>query len=126
MEGSTVCRFHGGGVPIVRAAAKKRLLALVPDALEALHEAIDQADWAQVVRAALGILDRAGLGPHQTIGIEAEGESLKKLTDDELKARAMQVVAVLEQRKLRPTAQTNDEGTSETPAPPPPPPDVVH
>jgi hypothetical protein len=116
LEGSVVCRLHGGGVPVAKAAARKRLLALVPDALEALQEAIDKADWSQVVRASLGILDRAGLGPHQTIAVEAEGESLKKLTDDELKARALQVLAVIEARKARALTpvMNDDEGTSET------------
>lgn len=105
---------------MVRAQARKRLLALVPDALEALQEAMDKADWSQVVRASLGILDRAGLGPHQTIAIEAEGKSLKKLTDEELRARALQVVAVLEQRKAGLTPTNDDEGTSETESSTPP------
>lgn len=112
MEGSTVCRLHGGGVPMARAAAKKRLLALVPDAIEALQEAMDRADWPQVVRAAFGILDRAGMGPHQTVSIETEPESLKKLTDEELKLRTLQVLAILEQRKT--AAANDDEGTSKT------------
>jgi hypothetical protein len=122
MDGSSVCRFHGGGVPMARAAAKKRLLALVPDAIEALQEALDRADWSHVVRASLGILDRAGLGPHQTIGIEAEGDSLRKLTDAELKARTLQVLAVLEQRKTAAAdaaTMNDDEGTSETKSAPP-------
>lgn len=115
VEGSSVCRLHGGASPLARAAAKKMLLALVPDAIEVLKEALDGDVRIDVVqlRAALAVLDRAGFGPRQTISIDAEPEALKKLTDEELKARAQQVMNWIAERQKQ--ATTNDEGTSATP-----------
>lgn len=124
MDGSTVCMKHGGGVPVARAAAKKRLLAMVPAAMDAIAQAIEKADWPQVVRAAFGILDRAGMGPQSTVTVETDAtpEALAKLSDDELTARTLQALAVLEQRKQI-TKTTTNEGTSdETPDPS----DIVH
>ncbi len=90
---------HGGKAPQNIKAAKKRLLELADPALSALDDIVNvgrkQSDdpSSVVVRAALGILDRTGLGPKQTIDIldgeetiplEALSPKLRKALEKEL------------------------------------------
>lgn len=61
--GGTVCTSHGGAAPQVREAARKRILAFAPVALQVLQDIATDPDAAEAsrVRAAIDLLDRAGL-----------------------------------------------------------------
>jgi len=81
IPGGTVCTFHGGGAPQVRAASARRVLeALVGPALIQLRDILEDTDTPAHVRLAAirDILDRTGFKPVMqmevlTIGaIEAE------------------------------------------------------
>lgn len=61
IRGATVCRAHGGGAPQVKASAEERLRALGGPALDALERALKAKDATKATRAALGLLDRAGI-----------------------------------------------------------------
>lgn len=71
--GSNVCVIHGGGSPQAKRSARQRLNDLLDPALDALQtvlkDGIDKGDTPSVIRAALGILDRCGFNPSQTIEI---------------------------------------------------------
>ena len=71
--GGTVCRVHGGATPVVKKAAKERLLALLDPALAALHKILTDpnADDSVKVRAAIATLDRTGHGPGQTVTLQS-------------------------------------------------------
>lgn len=71
IPGGTVCAMHGGKAPQVQEKAKERLLAAADPAARRLIGLMRQKDNEQVaLRAAMDILDRAGL---QAIAkIEAE------------------------------------------------------
>ena len=58
-----MCRYHGGGAPQVRAAARDRLRAMAHDAIDALARALEHDDMRSAVRAAQLVLDRAGVEP---------------------------------------------------------------
>jgi hypothetical protein len=72
IKGSTVCHKHGASTPQVKRKAKEVLLELREPALAALAKVLrdPKADDSTKVRAALGILDRTGLGP----GMKVEAE----------------------------------------------------
>lgn len=70
--GGTVCYIHGGAAPQTKAAALRRILALVDPALEALSEALDDPSAAIRVSAAKDLLDRAGLKPALVIAGDLE------------------------------------------------------
>ena len=61
--GANVCYFHGGASPQVKSVTDK-LFGLAADrALEVLVDEMDQAESSRDrIRAALGVLDRAGFG----------------------------------------------------------------
>jgi hypothetical protein len=102
MVGATVCRWHGGHTPLVQVNAKKRLMAYVEPALLVLAEAMEKADWPVAVRAALGLLDRAGLGPQSTLNVVDESRpDLEIMTEDALEKRAQTVLAMMKERKAR-------------------------
>ena len=61
IKGGTVCPWHGGGSPNVKARANLRLLQLVDPALSRLATIINDGDDDVAVRAANSILDRAGI-----------------------------------------------------------------
>lgn len=78
MKGGTKCVLHGGGSPLARQAAERRLLYGVSLALDRLIETLSEHDHEGpcpacgcspvardpvVLRAALGVLDRSGFGP---------------------------------------------------------------
>ncbi len=60
IAGATVCWVHGGAAPQVRAAAHRRLLALVDPALEILGASLASKSESTRMQAARDILDRAG------------------------------------------------------------------
>lgn len=92
IPGGTVCRFHGGSAPQVREAARRRLLALVPGALATLEDMLTADSEAVRVRAAIDLLDRAGLKPATELAVsqqEAPNASLDAAILDALRARGL-------------------------------------
>lgn len=69
--GSMVCVMHGARAPQVKQKARERLEALVDPAIKTLHlilkKGLDEGNAQSAVRAALGILDRCGFHPTQSI-----------------------------------------------------------
>ena len=78
MKGGKRCALHGGGSPLARQAAERRLLYGVSLALDRLIDAVSEHEHdgpcklcgcsplardPVVIRAALGVLDRSGFGP---------------------------------------------------------------
>jgi len=62
--GGTVCKAHGGGAPQVIRAARLRLAELVEPAIATLAREMRDADESRDrIRAAVAVLDRAGLRP---------------------------------------------------------------
>jgi hypothetical protein len=79
--GATVCYYHGGAAPQVKAKAQERLRALQHPAIDALARALEQrTDLAAALRAALAVLDRTGLGPRNTIDV-IEGGLMQRLAE---------------------------------------------
>ena len=62
-------------------------------ALQTLQDAMRLADWPTAVKAALGILDRAGLGPKAILEIDDFRRDLSVLSRDQLAERADQLAA---------------------------------
>ena len=82
MKGGAKCALHGGGSPLARQAAERRLLYGVSLALDRLIDAVSEHEHESpcelcgcsplardpvVIRAALGVLDRSGYGPNLTL-----------------------------------------------------------
>ena len=111
--GVTVCISHGGSIPAVKAAAQRRMIALIDPAMDTLYLALYECEeWSQKVRAALGILDRAGMGVGSTLTIDTEKSDLSQLSLAELQARARQVAerfAEDEDVKPEPEPDASDE-----------------
>lgn len=79
IPGTTVCHWHGGNAPATRDAARRRLAALVPDALTGLEgmaglRTLDEMAKKEEVRlrALMDILDRAGLKPTDKVQVTEE------------------------------------------------------
>lgn len=118
IAGGSVCKFHGGSLPSVAAAAKLRLLAMSDPALDLLLDAMDVQPKCEVcgrtddksiaVRAAIAVLDRSGLGPHAHIHTTPDADPSTSytawLTEDEL----MQVAEIIQrgQDRMKAAAQT--------------------
>ena len=58
--GATVCRMHGGSAPQVKAKAAERLRLLVPNAVDALEQIVNDSEHPQRLAAAREILERDG------------------------------------------------------------------
>ena len=58
--GATVCRMHGGSAPQVKAKAAERLRLLVPNAVDALEQIVNDPEHPQRLAAAREILERDG------------------------------------------------------------------
>ncbi len=59
IPGGTVCRFHGGNAPQVRAKAEERLASLLHPAVIRLGELVEQTEFPSVAIAAVkDVLDR--------------------------------------------------------------------
>lgn len=59
IAGATVCRMHGGSAPQVKAAAKERLMALQPLAIQTLNTLLQRDEFPTVqLGAARDVLDR--------------------------------------------------------------------
>jgi len=90
--GGTVCVSHGGSIPAVKAAAQRKMVALIDPALAVLYRAMVECDeWPSKIRAALGILDRAGMGPGSTLTLDSDKSDLSQLSMSELRDRAKAV-----------------------------------
>jgi len=89
ITGGTVCVSHGGSIPAVKAAAQRKMIALLDPALAVLYRSLYECEeWPSRIRAALGILDRAGLGPGSTLTLDTDTSDLSDLSMTELRARA--------------------------------------
>lgn len=100
LQGAEVCIVHGGRATSVQKAAKTRLLATVGYAIDTLERAMECADWPTAVRAALGILDRAGFGPMTKVTVDGVTTTeFKELTNNELQERASMVLRRIQDRK---------------------------
>lgn len=111
IPGGTVCISHGGSIPAVKAAAQRRMIALIDPAMDTLYRALYECEeWSQKVRAALGILDRAGMGPGSTLTVDTEKSDLSQLSLAELQARARQVAErFAEDEDVKPEPDQADE-----------------
>ena len=89
IPGGSVCVQHGGSIPAVKAAAQRKMIALIDPALAVLYRALEECDeWPSKIRAALGILDRAGMGVASPLTIDTDKSDLSELSVAELQARA--------------------------------------
>jgi len=92
IKGGTVCVAHGGSIPAVKAAAQRRMIQLIDPALAVLYRAMTECEeWPSRIRAALGVLDRAGMGPGSTLTLDSDKSDLSHLSVSELQARAKAV-----------------------------------
>ena len=90
--GGSVCVSHGGSIPAVKAAAQRKMGALIDPALAVLYRGMVECDeWPSRIRAAIAVLDRAGLGIGSTLTIDSDKSDLSQLSLSELQARARQV-----------------------------------
>lgn len=89
IRGANVCATHGGGIPLVRQAARMRLLAMAEPAFKVLMELLESDDEMVALKAANSILDRAGHGPKATLALTTDNEEdLSALSEEQLVARA--------------------------------------
>ena len=102
VPGARVCRWHGGLAPRTQAAARARIDAMVPTALDVLEDlmAPEQPPLARLA-SARDILDRAGYKP--TEKVEANQEIVIRLVDESQPI-------ILEQRYAELDARTNGNG----------------
>lgn len=89
-------RQHLSSFDLVR--GKRTLGDLVERAFDTLDEAMISAEHATAIKAALGVLDRAGFGPKSTIDVNQTTVDLTQLTRAELAARALKVHEMLKER----------------------------
>lgn len=72
IAGGTVCRMHGGSAPQVQAAARERLMALQPLAIQTLHSLLNRGEFPTVqLGAARDVLDRTEGKATETLQISA-------------------------------------------------------
>ena len=90
IPGGVVCRMHGGAAPQVKNAADERLRALEMPALDRMAKLIDQNDFPSVAfQASKDVLDR--IRGRATEFIDAKVTNLSNLSDEELKAKAIEL-----------------------------------
>ncbi len=88
--GGKVCRMHGGAAPQVKAKAEARLRALELPAIDRMGQLIEQQDFPSVAyQASKDVLDR--LRGRATEFIDATVTNLGNLTDEELRAKALEL-----------------------------------
>ena len=97
--GGTVCIMHGGNAAHVKRAAAERLVLALPEAVDQLVARLRddtgtpcpvcgrgmRRDDNTIIKVALAIMDRAGLGPQSKIEIERSDATnwMHYLTDEE-------------------------------------------
>lgn len=90
IPGGAVCRMHGGAAPQVKDAAEARLRALEFPAIDRIGQLIRQTEFPSVAyQASRDVLDRLRGKP--TEHVEAKVTSVTSLTDDELRAKALEL-----------------------------------
>lgn len=82
-----------------RRTGQRKLSEMVDTAFVALQEAMTTADHATSVKAALGILDRAGFGPKSTMDINTTQMDLSALSKEELAERALKIANLIRNRQ---------------------------
>ena len=108
--GGTVCVSHGGSIPAVKAAAQRKMISLIDPALAVLYRAMVECDeWPSRIRAAIAVLDRAGMGVASTLTIDTDKTDLSQLSMSELQARARQVAERFATSEDIPTVEAPDE-----------------
>jgi hypothetical protein len=74
IPGGTVCKWHGGGAPQVKAAADKRLDELRPAAIQYLDWLLNQKDFPSAgLGAAKDVLDRNDGKPRESVDMKHSG-----------------------------------------------------
>jgi len=103
VRGMQVCRMHGGATPTAKQAAKVRLLAMCEPAFEVLHQCMQDpnAEWADKIKAANSVLDRAGFTAKQQMTVKHKVQDLDDMSDDEKIARGRKILDILESRKVQ-------------------------
>lgn len=122
IRGGTRCTLHGLGTPQARRVAEEMLARLRVPAIETLYQIIEAyrasactacgrsaMDPGPVIRAAISVLDRTGLGPNTTVTVTDKCESLDDRTDGQLVERGRRIMEVLEARRLRDAMPTTGE-----------------
>lgn len=96
--GGTVCRMHGGAAPQVKNKAEERLRALEMPAITRIGQLIDQKEFPSVAyQASKDVLDRLRGKP--TEHVEATVTNVANLSDDELMAKAQQLLEQMRGRR---------------------------
>lgn len=93
IPGGAVCRYHGGAAPQVKNAAEARLRALEFPAIDRIGQLIQQTEFPSVAyQASKDVLDR--LRGRATEFVEAKVTSITNLSDEELRAKALELAGV--------------------------------
>ncbi len=75
IPGGTVCRYHGGAAPQVKAKALERLAALVDPAITRLNELVLQKEYpSTAITAVKDVLDRALGKAAERVDMHVSGE----------------------------------------------------
>lgn len=75
IPGGTVCRYHGGAAPQVKAKAEQRLLRLQVPAIARLEELMTQKEFPSTAyQAVRDVLDRTMGKPAETVQTDHSGE----------------------------------------------------
>ena len=80
---------------------KRSLSELVDRAFETLDEAMVSAEHATAIKAALGVLDRAGFGPKSTLDVNQTTIDLTALSRGQLAERALKIHQMLKAREAQ-------------------------
>lgn len=141
-----MCVLHGGHLPSVVSAARRRLLEGVEPAISRLMEIVEARpgqckgcghkdevtgvvctgcgrsdDNSTIVSAIRTLLDRCGLGPRVTVAVEQEPEDLGQRSVAELRARAQEILEMAdyleaEQAAALAAGEVDNSEPDETPA----------
>lgn len=92
ITGGTVCRMHGGSAPQVKAAARERLMALQPLAIQTLNALLQRDEFPTVqLGAARDVLDRTEGKAKETLKMEVEDTT--QMSDADLAKRLAAITA---------------------------------
>lgn len=79
--GATVCKWHGGAAPQVRAKAEERIRALVDPALDRLAKLLEDQSSGVALGAVKDVLDRAGYVAKQQVEVTMRQHAEKMAAD---------------------------------------------
>lgn len=83
IAGGTVCRFHGGGAPQVKAKALERLQAYQNKAIDRLFQLAEQTQFpSTAMQAVRDVLDRTMGKPTETQKLEHSGDIVIRWDDE--------------------------------------------